>query len=74
MRFDTPAQEAAFYQSIQPASGLFDGVFLSSAEGKVTAATVRRASVVGIDISDRDYFRQVMVVDQPTISAPLRNR
>ncbi|MCF7352547.1 PDC sensor domain-containing protein, partial [Escherichia coli] len=52
----------------------FDGVFLASAEGKVTAATVRRASVVGIDISDRDYFRQVMVVDQPTISAPLRNR
>lgn len=74
VRFDTPAQEAAFYQSIQPASGLFDGVFLASAEGKVTAATVRRASVVGIDISDRDYFRQVMVVDQPTISAPLRNR
>ncbi|CAJ0721847.1 hypothetical protein R38712_00382 [Ralstonia pickettii] len=74
VRFDTPAQEAAFYQSIQPASGLFDGVFLASAEGKVTAATVRREGVVGIDISDRDYFRQVMVVDQPTISAPLRNR
>ncbi len=74
VRFNTPAQEAAFYQSIQPASGLFDGVFLASAEGKVTATSPHRAGVVGIDISDRDYFKQVMVVDQPTISAPLRNR
>lgn len=74
VRFNSPVEEAAFYQSIQPVSGLFDGVFLASADGKVTTTSTRRASVVGIDISDRDYFRQVMVVDQPTISAPLRNR
>jgi len=74
VRFDTPEQEAAFYASIQPASGLFDGVFLATAEGKVTALSPHRAGVVGIDITDRDYFKQVMVVDQPTISAPLRNR
>lgn len=30
--------------------------------------------MIGINIADRDYFKQVMVVDQPTISAPLRNR
>lgn len=74
VRFDTPEQEAAFYRSIQPASGLFDGVFLATAGGKVTALSPYREGVVGIDITDRDYFKEVTVVDQPTISAPLRNR
>ncbi|WP_296223780.1 sensor domain-containing diguanylate cyclase [Ralstonia sp. UBA689] len=74
VRFDTRAQEKAFYESIQPTAGLFDGVFLVTAEGKVTATSPYRKGVIGIDITDRDYFKQVMVVDQPTISAPLRNR
>lgn len=74
VRFDSPAQEAAFYASIAPTAGLFDSVFLASADGKVTAVSPHREGVVGIDIADRDYFKQVMVVDQPTISAPLRNR
>ena len=74
VHFDTAEQEAAFYQSIEPTSGLFDGVFLATAQGRVTATSSRRPGVVGIDITDRDYFKAVMVVDQPTISAPLRNR
>ncbi len=74
VRFDSPAQEAAFYASIAPTAGLFDSVFLASADGKVTAVSPHREGVVGINIADRDYFKQVMVVDQPTISAPLRNR
>ena len=49
-------------------------MFLASADGKVTATSPYREGVIGIDITDRDYFKQVMVVDQPTISAPLRNR
>ncbi len=36
VRFDSPAQEAAFYASIAPTAGLFDSVFLASADGKVT--------------------------------------
>lgn len=74
VRFDTPQQEAAFFQSIQPAAGLFNSVFLATAEGTVTSVRPYREGVVGIDIADRDYFKQVMVVGQPTISAPLRNR
>ncbi|ALF89533.1 MULTISPECIES: sensor domain-containing diguanylate cyclase [Ralstonia solanacearum species complex] len=72
--FGTPAQEAAFFASIAPTAGLFDSVFLASTDGKVTAVSPHREGVIGIDIADRDYFKQVMVVDQPTISAPLRNR
>ncbi|ANH76333.1 diguanylate cyclase domain protein [Ralstonia insidiosa] len=74
VRFDTPEQRTHFFESILPTSGLFDGVFLASADGKVTATSPYREGVIGIDISDRDYFKQVMVVDQSTISAPLRNR
>ncbi|KHK57727.1 diguanylate cyclase [Ralstonia sp. A12] len=74
VRFDTPEQRTHFFEAILPTSGLFDGVFLASADGKVTATSPYREGVIGIDIADRDYFKQVMVVDQPTISAPLRNR
>ena len=74
VKFTTPEQADAFYASITPMSGLFDGVFLATAEGKVTALSPYREGVIGIDITDRDYFQQVTVVDQPTISAPLRNR
>lgn len=74
VRFDTPEQRTHFFESILPTSGLFDGVFLASADGKVTATSPYREGVIGIDISDRDYFKQVMVVGQSTISAPLRNR
>lgn len=74
VRFDTPAQAAAFFQSIRPASGLFDGVFLATAAGKVTATSSPRPGVVGLDITDRDYFKQILAMGRPTISAPLRNR
>ncbi|MDE2204498.1 MAG: diguanylate cyclase [Burkholderiaceae bacterium] len=74
VRFDTPEQEATFFRSIRPASGLFDGVFLATSAGKVTATSAHRPGVVGLDITDRDYFKQIMVSGQPTISAPLRNR
>lgn len=74
VRFDTPQQEAAFFASIEPAAGLFDSVFLATAGGEVTSLRPFREGVVGINIADRDYFKQVMVVDQPAVSAPLSNR
>ncbi|CAJ0810398.1 MULTISPECIES: PAS domain-containing protein [Ralstonia] len=74
VRFETPEQRTHFFESILPTSGLFNGMFLASADGKVTATSPYREGVIGIDITDRDYFKQVMVVDQPTISEPLHNR
>ncbi|CAH0443108.1 sensor domain-containing diguanylate cyclase [Ralstonia pseudosolanacearum] len=74
VQITSPEQEAAFNASIAPAAGLFDSVFLATADGTVTAVSPYREGVIGINIADRDYFKQAMVVDQPTISAPLRNR
>ncbi len=63
-----------YFASIAPTAGMFDGVFLVGMDGKVTAVSPYVEQVVGLDVHDRDYFKQVVVVGQATISAPLRNR
>ncbi|WKZ86485.1 hypothetical protein N5B55_05925 [Ralstonia pickettii] len=72
--FESAEQEATYFASVRPMSALFDGVFLVNSEGRVTAVSPSIPGVVGLDVHDRDYFKQVMIVGQPTISEPLHNR
>ncbi|MCP1175125.1 diguanylate cyclase domain-containing protein [Ralstonia chuxiongensis] len=63
-----------YFASIAPTAGMFDSVFLVGMDGKVTAVSPYVEQVVGVDVHDRDYFKQVVVVGQAAVSAPLRNR
>ncbi|MFS2105193.1 PAS domain-containing protein [Ralstonia sp. Ralssp135] len=63
-----------YFASIAPTAGMFDSVFLVGMDGKVTAVAPYVEQVVGVDVHDRDYFKQVVVVGQAAVSAPLRNR
>lgn len=63
-----------YFASIAPTAGMFDSVFLVGMDGKVTAVAPYVEQVVGLDVHDRDYFKQVVVVGQAAVSAPLRNR
>ncbi|WP_343661852.1 PAS domain-containing protein [Ralstonia sp.] len=74
VQFRSPEDVRRYFQSIAPVAGLFDSVFLVGMDGKVSAISPHAQRVIGLDVHDRDYFKQVVVVGQPTISAPLRNR
>lgn len=74
VQFRSSEDARSYFESIAPVAGLFDSVFLVGMDGKVSAISPHAQRVIGLDVRDRDYFKQVVVVGQPTISAPLRNR
>lgn len=74
VHFGSPQDARRYFASIAPTAGMFDSVFLVGMDGKVTAVSPYVEQVVGVDVHDRDYFKQVVVVGQAAVSAPLRNR
>lgn len=74
VQFRSSEDVRRYFESIGPVAGLFDSVFLVGMDGKISAISPHAPRVIGLDVHDRDYFKQVVVVRQPTISAPLRNR
>lgn len=49
---------------------LFDGVYLMDAQGKIIAEHPRALGMLGMDVSDRAYFRQAIRHLAPLISQP----
>ncbi len=73
---DVLASAAAFttfHQQHPALLQLFDGLFLVDPRGLVTAAYPdKHASVIGLDLRDREYFRRAMASAKLVISEPLR--
>ena len=70
-----PARFAAFYAQQPALLQLFESVLLVDPSGIVTAAYPQRpASPVGLDVSARPYFRDVLAKNVPVVSAPLRSK
>ncbi len=74
VQFRSTEDARGYFESIAPVAGLFDSVFFVGMDGKVSAIFPHTERVIGLDVHDRDYFKEVVVVGQPSISAPLRNR
>lgn len=51
-------------------SHLFDGLFLLDADGELLAESPTLGLPVGLNVSDRDYFKSVSTLLTPTISEP----
>ncbi len=51
-------------------SHLFDGLFLLDAEGRLLAESPALGLPLGLDVSDREYFKSVSTLLTPTISEP----
>ena len=69
----TPAQLRAYYSDRAPMS-LFDDWIVLDAHGKVVADLPPTPGRIGVDASDRSYFKQVMATRKPLISEPLLGR
>nr|WP_279196555.1 cache domain-containing protein [Ralstonia mannitolilytica] len=74
VNFASPQEALRYFNSISPVSTLFDGMFIVGLDGRISASFPHVQGVVGLDVHDRDYFKEVVIVGQPTISSPLRNR
>ena len=69
----TPGQLREFYRHSAVLS-LFDDLIVLDAHGIVTADLPELPNRVGIDASDRAYFKQVLAQKQPLITDPLIGR
>src|SRR5471032_652944 len=69
----TPAQLRAFYRRGAVLS-LFDDLLVLDAHGVVAADLPDQGNRVGVDASDRAYFKRVMAEKKPFISEPLIGR
>ena len=52
----------------------FDGLLVADAEGAIQAAWPNRRRLQGVEIADRDYFRNVRAFKRPHVSDPIRGR
>jgi PAS domain S-box-containing protein len=66
-------QLRAYYQD-RAVLALFDDVLIIGADGKVIADLPEVPGRAGIDVADRDYFKQVMYTRKPIITEPLIGR
>ncbi|MET0268154.1 MAG: response regulator [Duganella sp.] len=67
----TSAERLRNYYKDRAVLSLFDDLLIFSAEGKVIADLPAINGRVGIDLSDRDYFKRVMHTRKPMITEPL---
>jgi PAS domain S-box-containing protein len=67
------AQLRAYYQD-RALLALFDDVLIIGADGKVMADFPEVPGRAGMDVADRDYFKQVMYTRKPIITEPLIGR
>ena len=66
-------QLRAYYQD-RALLALFDDLLVIGANGKVIADLPEVPGRAGLDVSDRDYFKQVMYTRKPIITEPLIGR
>jgi len=69
----TPARLREYYRD-RAVLALFDDVLILNPEGRVIADLPEQAGRVGINASDRVYFKTVLHTRQPVISEPLIGR
>ncbi len=70
-----PDRFKGFYAQYPALLQLFEEVFVIDASGVVTAGYPQKtARVVGLDLGDRAYFKQVLATRKPVVSEPLRGK
>lgn len=65
------AERLRSYYKDRAVLSLFDDLLIFSAQGKVIADLPAINGRIGIDLSDRDYFKRVMHTRKPMITEPL---
>ncbi|WP_192034823.1 diguanylate cyclase [Halomonas sp. YLGW01] len=71
---DLPTQSSQSVIRHEPMLALFDRLALVSDEGRIIASYPRLESLHNLDVSDRDYYRDVRALGEPYVGEPIKSR